>query len=178
MESNRFDDVARQLVAGLPRRRLLQGLAGAALGGSVGLLGQEDVGSHNLLARCRKIKDGQRRRRCIKHAKQHNRQHSVTPPPPGPTCSAVRQPCTPPGTCCSGICFDPGHGQHLCGCLGSGQGCLADQQCCSGTCNPGTQACTCHQAGTLCTASSQCCPGLACRDQQFIGALPVGTCQP
>ena len=31
MDGNRFDDVARTLVAGLPRRRVLRGLAGSVL---------------------------------------------------------------------------------------------------------------------------------------------------
>ena len=84
MDADRFDAIAKRLAAGpASRRAALRALAGGALGGLLGLLdraGVEDAGAHDALRRCKKIKDRQQRKRCIKKARAHNRRHCSVGP--------------------------------------------------------------------------------------------------
>lgn len=80
MDDRRFDALTRALSS---RRTALGSVAGT-LAALLGLALPEEAESHNFLARCRRIKDPQRRRACLRRARAHNRRHRLSPPPPPP----------------------------------------------------------------------------------------------
>jgi hypothetical protein len=88
MQANAFDVMTKAWVAGTTRRRVLTCL----LGGSLGLLDENDVAgaARGPRAKCTKIKDKKRRKQCVKKAKDHNGQdtrQSLSRIPPGSTVS-------------------------------------------------------------------------------------------
>jgi hypothetical protein len=78
MESRRFDGLVRVL----SHREIRRGVLAAAIGGAVGLLGlaAPDTSGHNALKKC-KGKTGDKKKKCLKKAKAHNRKHQTEPEP-------------------------------------------------------------------------------------------------
>ena len=74
MDADRFDTLIRSLPTGGSRRRMLV----AALAGVAGLLGlvRTDTAGHNALKSC-KGKKGDKKKKCLKKAKEHNQQHQT-----------------------------------------------------------------------------------------------------
>lgn len=76
MDADRFDALLRALSQTPSRRGIGRALAGFALGGALGpVLGLEKTEAHNRLKKCRKIEDKSKRKRCVKKARKHNREH-------------------------------------------------------------------------------------------------------
>src|SRR5688500_2145816 len=116
MDTQKFDALTRRLADGQTRslrtagsrRPVLVGL----LAGAIGLLDwgeAEEAGAHNILKKCKKIKDKAKKKACVKKAKKHNATHTTlipsSPPPPPPcggTCSGdTPQCCAETGFCAS-----------------------------------------------------------------------------
>ena len=160
MDGERFDAMTKTLAAGPTRRRLLLGLLGGALG-LLGGLGREDADAHNPLRACKKIEDRQRRRRCLRRARQHNALHAAQADclgqADGNDCGAGQE--------CSGeVCATPPE-------CGTGS-CWGDPLCCSGKCHlplgggfKGT--CALSTTGQPCGVDTDCvsndCVGFVCR---------------
>jgi hypothetical protein len=77
MDADRFDRFARILSS---RRVALGGLLGGALAALSGWATPEEAGAHNPVPACRRIKNKNKRKACLKRANQHNALHRVPPP--------------------------------------------------------------------------------------------------
>jgi hypothetical protein len=109
VDYSQFDDLARAFAAGsAPRRNALRGLTGAALI-LLGWHSLEETAAHDTLKKCKKFKDKQKKKACIKKARKHSAEHlsegstssGRSDPCAGVTCKAV-----PNGTseCQNGAC--------------------------------------------------------------------------
>src|SRR4051812_46814420 len=88
MGADRFDTLARRLVAKGSRRTAILALASGTISSCLGIYGFEDVDAHNVLLKCMKIKDKNRKQNCIRNAKKHNRRHAGSSAPTGSLCVA------------------------------------------------------------------------------------------
>jgi hypothetical protein len=103
MDASRFDDLVRAIGAGrAPRRNALRILAGATLG-LLGWSHDEAALAHDLLAKCKKIKD-KKKRACLKKARKHAAQHITE----GPSSSS------PPDLCAGAFCPAVTNGSPAC----------------------------------------------------------------
>ena len=165
MDGARFDTITRTLTAAGSRRRAL-----AALGGALALLlGLTETEAHNKLKKCKRIKDNDKKRTCLKKARKHNAAHRTLPPT---GCPDNRPPCG--GFCCSStkVCLTG----NVCGCAAGtiqcSQGFCASETCPEGgnrdqlSCACGT---TCPDGRPLCGgATGVCCnPARECIDPTF-----------
>lgn len=69
MDAHRFDSLTRALTAAGSRRRALALVSGAL----APLLGLGEIDAHNKLKKCKKIDDPDKRKKCVKKAKRHNK---------------------------------------------------------------------------------------------------------
>ena len=169
MDADRFDALSRALSTTPSRRGTLRLLAGSALAGLLSR-GVAETDAHNKLEKCRKIEDKDKRKRCRKKARRHNRQHANEPSPP----------CVPeaPATTCAGRC---GRRTNNCGqavtCLvcPAGQVCLVNGSCavpctdpdtCPGVCfcgDPSTEGSRyCTEGNSVCDVHATCASTAAC----------------
>jgi len=141
MDANGFDTLARSLTTAGSRRGALAGFLGSALG-LVGFPTDEAV-AHDLLSKCKKIKDKAKRKKCLKKARAHNATHLTEMPPPPPP---------PPDVTCTPSC-----GGRNCGLDGCGGLC---GPCNDGTCTDGI--CVCRSGEELCQGKcvSACAGGM------------------
>jgi hypothetical protein len=103
MDASWFDDLVRAIGAGrAPRRNALRILAGATLG-LLGWSHDEAALAHDLLAKCKKIKD-KKKRACLKKARKHAAQHITE----GPSSSS------PPDLCAGVLCPAVTNGSPAC----------------------------------------------------------------
>jgi hypothetical protein len=123
VDANRFDAIARSLTTARSRRRAV---ALAVSGALASLLMPGEAESHNISAKCKKLK-GAKKKKCLKKAKAHNATHVVAPPPP------------PPSGCPAGQRSCPGRG----GCIAAAQ-CCTNADCVNGTCDLATGICSCN----------------------------------
>src|SRR5687768_6013271 len=98
MDANRFDTMARSLAASGSRRRAL---ALAISGAFAHLLTRDDAEAHDLLKKCKKIKNKTKKKKCIKKAKAHNATHTTGGGDGGGTGAGTGGTggCTGPGQC-------------------------------------------------------------------------------
>jgi hypothetical protein len=126
MDADRFDTLIRLLRDPHSRR----GAFALALSGALApLLAREDTEAHDLLKKCKKIKDAKKKKACIKKAKQHNAQHASETPaaPPTPSCQPDAA-----ATTCAGRC---GTVSNNCGTpVACGQTCGPHRVCSTGVC--------------------------------------------
>lgn len=186
MDDHRFDAFTRSLSS---RRTALAGVLGSVVA-LLGLTLPEDTGAHNFVARCRKIKDGPRRRACLRRARAHNRKHQQTscvPLAPATVCASLRR--------CSGTAADNCGRLINCTCP-AGKDCSSNGSCLrtcvfggANTCPTGcgcsrdaenVDACapfgvSCDAAPQVCTATAECPPGYRCASVGLCG--PGGTLQ-
>jgi hypothetical protein len=88
MDADRF--------ASLTARRLLLGaLVGTGLAALLGLTAPDGAEGHNFLARCRRIKNAQRRQACLRRARVHNAAHRRATTPSLPTAVPTPTPSPP-----------------------------------------------------------------------------------
>lgn len=76
MDGSRFDALTKSLTATGSRR----GTLGALLVTSLGLLGWNGaarVQAHDLIGKCKKIEDKDKRKKCLKRARKHKAQHTT-----------------------------------------------------------------------------------------------------
>lgn len=169
MNGQQFDRLTRVLSS---RRSAFGGLLGGGLA-LVGLSPATEVAAHNLLPKCKKIKDAQKRRACVKRAKRHKKQrHSCKAQPISVTCA---------GRC--GVWKNNCKKSVACFACPSGHYCLANGGCartcgsasppcpstctCSLTTTEGIQACIARVSACpttqTCSSSSQCPSGFQCQ---------------
>jgi hypothetical protein len=151
MDHFRFDDLARSL-ASSSRRTILRRLARLALGGTlVPVFADEATEAHDLLPKCKKLK-GEKKKKCLKKAKQHNAAHTVAPPPE---------------SCASVPCIDQGPAS--CGMNGVCSGGVCQTYPVGTSCRPGscangrqTVSASCDSAGTCPPMQQEACPNGNC----------------
>jgi hypothetical protein len=108
VDGSQFDDLVRVLAVGSPRREALHVLVGGALG-LLGWLSLDKAAAHDLMAKCKKIKEKKKKKACAKKAKKHAAQHlsegSSSSSSPDP-CADVTCPAISNGTaaCQNGAC--------------------------------------------------------------------------
>ena len=156
MDGNRFDAIAKTLIAATSRRRTLGGLLGGTLG-LLGLADPEEAWSAKSgrckpkCDKCERCEKGKCRR--TKSGKKRCKKGKCVLQPGAPRCGAgeVRNPdtcgccqtngqrCSPPGVgnCCSEGCFDVGGGNVICRGRPAGFSCTFGAQCQSGVCSNG-----------------------------------------
>jgi acid phosphatase type 7 len=104
MDAGRFDALTKALGHRLLRRRLL----GNIMGGTLSLLGLRDAEiatARKTLAKCKKVKDKKRQKKCIRQVKDRRR-HGTDQPRPGSTDSTTLPQC--PGGDCSNVLLAAG----------------------------------------------------------------------
>ena len=104
MDAGRFDALTKALGHRLLRRRLL----GNIMGGTLSLLGLRDAEiatARKTLAKCKKVKDKKRQKKCIRQVKDRRR-HDTDQPRPGSTDSTTLPQC--PGGDCSNVLLAAG----------------------------------------------------------------------
>jgi len=154
MHGLRFDALARSFSTGFSRREialLLSGLTGGAL---LGFRPEfRETSAHDKRAKCKQLNDKDKRKRCLKQAKQHQQQHEpqMTVPPPPVTVPP------PPGTTC------PASAPIVCGvncCRSVSPLCCGDQNAPGGTrCFQSSyQCCPAEIGGGACPNTEACCP--------------------
>jgi hypothetical protein len=172
VDSDRFDILTRSLTRAGSRRRALSGV----LLGSLGLLGWQGgagVGAHDLKDKCKK-KSGEAKKKCLKKAKKHNRQHAdetalVTCSPScagkqcgdngcGGSCGACGNPCT---ECRGGLCVAKAQGT-ACGTA------TAPAQCIAGRCA--------LECGPACLATCNACASTTAPQAGFCADEPAAGC--
>lgn len=193
MDGQRFDDLARLVATGLPRRRLLGMIVGGlgmvgARTGSVGAqtdcLGYAVPCVDSELSCCEGLTcDGQSGicllvpSVCIEVGFACGLPGDDTAccdevacvdglcGDPLPPCAAVGDPCTDPIECCDGICADG----TCVACRRPFEVCDDDNPCCPGLpCGENGECQSCFVAGTPCAADAECCHG----------TCEAGTCAP
>jgi hypothetical protein len=75
VDTQRFDALTKALSAAGSRRVAAAGLFGAL--GLLGRLGDESAEAHNNWARCKKIPDKKKRKKCVKKGKAHKKWHET-----------------------------------------------------------------------------------------------------
>jgi hypothetical protein len=143
--------------------------------------------AHDKRDKCKKIDDNDKKKKCLKKAKKHNRQHAAETPLDTctPSCAGTHCgddgcgtpcTCTAPRTCQSGLCTCPA-GQDDCGgtCVPS---CAPTQARIPGTCD---QCCTRNTeiavvCDTAAEVSADCCSGRCDDDGVCRGKGPGALC--
>ena len=173
MDDDRFDEMAKSLIAATSRRRTV----GALLGGVVGLIGLAEVGSS------RRRKNSARRRKEAKKEKLGKRVTEEAKPggagkPSGRcldgfancrgtcvnlakdrnNCGICALVCPDGESCCAGVCLATQTDNANCGACG--KNCAAQQTCCGGACvNTQVNESHCGTCDTPCGARQICCGG-------------------
>lgn len=167
MDALRFDRLTRALAVGAtPRRGALRLLSGGLLGLLAGQ-GPDTAVAHNALAKCKKIQDKKKRKKCVTKAKKHNAGHNNEPQPE----------CTTGEECDDGqFC----NGAETCGADGACQpgeppSCDDGIACTVDACDEGSDACLHTPDDGLCGSNEVCNPEQGCVCQS--GFEPCGgTC--
>ncbi len=189
MDGNRFDALAKTLIAATNRRQTLGALLGGALAAR-GLAAPDDAAAARS-RRCKR-KPGEcevcKKGKCKnKNGKKKCKAGKITPKANGTACTNPRGNATcQNGTCtcprgltaCSGVCTDVQADEANCGTCGTV--CRGDQPCQNGTCAcpPGTEDCP---AQARCVAL--CAPGAQARNRNnctccFVNSLPCTNTTP
>jgi hypothetical protein len=156
MDSQQFDALTRSLRS---RRTIFSGLLGGSLSALLSLAEPEAAAAHDPLPTCRKIKNKQRRTRCLRRARRHNAQHRAT------SCTGVvcRSVANGTVTCRRGACValtcDPGFGS----CNGRvGDGCETNLK---------ADAANCGKCGIVCPGSApdRCVNGSCVQEFTTVG---------
>jgi hypothetical protein len=86
MDGSGFDRIVRALAASSARRQALRATVVGLFAAAMAQV-SEDSAAHDKLKNCKKIRDNDKKKQCIKKAKKHNLQHTsetTSPPPPLP----------------------------------------------------------------------------------------------
>lgn len=162
MDDHRFDALTRAVSS---RRTALGRLLGGSLTALLGLPAPEEAAAHSFMARCRAIRDPQRRAACLRRAKAHRTWH-VQHPPCVPQALAL----TCVGRC--GVYTNNCNQATACPCP-AGKTCLGNgscaQTCSSETCPSGCLCGSasaegsrqCIKAEQFCADLTQCCTSSA-----------------
>ena len=147
MDADRFESLLRSLSPSPSRRRALRLLAGLVLGSPLAL-GTPGTDAHDTSAKCKKLADKDKRKKCLKKAKKHLARHGRQTPR-----------CSDGLTDCGGGCVNTHTDEANCGSCGTG--CATTQVCQAGSCFPQS---TCPAFGPpACGPSATACgPDCGC----------------
>jgi hypothetical protein len=141
MNANRFESILRSLSRSSSRRGALGLLAGLVLG-RPHTFGSAEIAAHDAMKKCKKIDAKDKKKKCVKRAKQHNATHRTAVPPPAPTCTDGVKNGAETGIDCGGACPR----------CANGQGCATRNDCATSFCDAGT--CASCTVSTICGADA------------------------